>query len=57
MNASKENARTAIDMFAKPKPSKEDRQFIADFLFAASNKLPSEAAFERDKQRKKPAQG
>jgi hypothetical protein len=49
MNASKENAAMALGKLDRAGSSREDRQFIRDFLEAAKRKLPSEAAYARAK--------
>jgi hypothetical protein len=59
MNASKENARqarTALDGMVESTPSlavqfEKDVQHLSDFLAAAERKLPSEAAYKREKHR------
>jgi hypothetical protein len=49
MNASKENARAAL---AKVSTSGDpDTQFVREFLAAAERKLPTEAAYAREKGR------
>lgn len=54
MNASKENAREAIRRVAlcNSTPS-NDMGFVRDFLAAAERKLPTEAAYKRDKARRR----
>lgn len=59
MNASKENAQTALKCLndeqgsniIRDHPSFENFNFIRLFLEAAKKKLPTEAAFARDKRR------
>lgn len=62
MNASKENARKAnsfaydllvsqIELTEQARQRRMD--FLRDFLQAAERKLPTEAAYERDQQRRK----
>lgn len=56
MNASKEAARDAIAHVQKLIPEVrtiESLKAIQDFLLAAERKLPSEAAYEREKKRKR----
>lgn len=66
MNASKENARKARQLFlALPEEAEasspeddakrnEAEKFIEDFLVAAERKLPTEAAYAKEKARRKP---
>lgn len=61
MRASKENAKKAAELFDKlnagklknKKQEEAAREFISGFLEAARRKLPSDAAYEKDKQRRK----
>jgi hypothetical protein len=62
MNASKENAKKAnayaYDLQANPLTLRDRMnrlEFIRRFLDAAERKLPTEAAFKRDQQRRKKA--
>ncbi len=60
MNASKENARqarSALDSMVQSMPSlavqsEKNVQHLREFLAAAERKLPSEAAYKREKHRK-----
>lgn len=58
MNASKENAKRAQEIFKAIQAHKvstyhEGALFLTQFLEAAERKLPTEAAFKRDRQRRK----
>jgi acetoin utilization deacetylase AcuC-like enzyme len=58
MNASKENARTANRYFKMleggydPRTVSDMTEFIQKFLDACERKLPTEAAYQRDRQRR-----
>lgn len=52
MNASKENAEKSREIMERANFKDDfDRQFLDEFLKAAERKLPSEAAFKRDKKK------
>jgi hypothetical protein len=64
MNASKENAREALRIFEEElsiadratcpeddDKTAKDKEYVRAFLVAAARKLPSEAAYEREKAR------
>lgn len=55
INASKENANLAISAFSRLRiglnPNR-DSETVEDFLLAAQRKLPQEASYTRDKNRK-----
>lgn len=53
MLASKENAEKAIQFAKRPRQTKRTKEFIMDFLESAKRKLPSKAAYLRQKQRHK----
>lgn len=56
MNASKENAVRAKELLGKMTLCQFDhnsQQFIYEFLEVAIKKLPSEAAFQKEKERRK----
>ena len=53
MNASKENARLAMEKLTTVSDSMSDLLFLEDFLKAVEKRLPSEEAIERDKARRK----
>lgn len=57
MNASKENARKSIKFFEQSGGGKHGvgsaDHFIMEFLKASERKLPTEAAYKRDRERRK----
>lgn len=55
MNASKENARKALECLDRAKDGscdESDLDFLTEFVQATERKLPTEAAYDRDKGRK-----
>lgn len=54
MRASKENAKRALKHLSKL-DSSVGVKFVVEFVQAAERKLPTEAAYEREKDRRKPA--
>lgn len=60
MNASKENAAKAgkiISEWEFEEDSTAEAEFISQFLAACEKKLPSEAAFKKEKTRRQPVAG
>ena len=54
MRASKENAATALTKLKKMVPGPDDcSDFVEEFIKAAGRKLPSEAAYDRERNRKR----
>jgi len=53
MRASKENADIAIRIIIESLPESRETNLLLAFLKAAKRKLPSEAAYERERKRKR----